>query len=70
MKIKNAAPATKAFLLPIFVTSRVCIFSVSVVEPMPVPHSPARMLEIPSKPIPLLTTPGVGGLKFTSKDEA
>lgn len=65
-----AAPICKAFLLPILVTSMVCMFSVKVVDPVPVPQSPASILEIPSKPMALLTIPGVGGLKLTSKDVA
>ena len=66
----TAAPSCKALLLPILVVSRVCMFSVNVVDPVPVPHTPAIKVEIPSSPIPLLTTPRVGGLKFTSSDAA
>lgn len=69
-RISNDAPNSRAFLLATLVTSMVCIFSVIVVDPVPVPQSPANILANPSKPIPLLTTPGVGGLKFTNKDVA
>ena len=66
----KAAPSCKALRLAILVVSRVCMFSVNVVDPLPVPHTPAMTVEIPSSPIPLLTTPRVGGLKFTSSDAA
>lgn len=66
----RTAPNCKALLLAILVFSRVCMFSVRVVEPVPVPHTPAIRVEIPSKPIPLLTTPRVGRLKLTSNDVA
>lgn len=69
-RISNDAPNSRAFLLATLVTSMVCTFSVIVVDPVPVPQSPANILANPSKPIPLLTTPGVGGLKFTNKDVA
>lgn len=64
------APNSTALLLPILVTAIVCTFSVRVVDPTPVPQSPAKILETPSMPIPLLRTPGVGGLDATNKDEA
>jgi hypothetical protein len=66
----KAAPSCKALRLAILVVSRVCMFSVNVVDPVPVPHTPAMKVEIPSSPIPLLTTPRVGGLKFTSSEAA
>lgn len=69
-RIKKAAPISMARLPAIFVMLSVCTFSVKVVEPVPVPHNPARMLVQPSRPIPLLTIPGVGGFKFTSRDAA
>lgn len=64
------APTSTPFRLPIFVTAMVCTFSVRVVEPTPVPHKPAKTPEIPSKPIPRLRTPGVGGLEATRRDDA
>ena len=64
------APNSTALRLPILVTAIVCTFSVRVVDPTPVPQRPAKMLEIPSMPIPLLSTPGVGGLEATNKDDA
>ena len=66
----KAAPSCKALRFAILVVSRVYMFSVNVVDPVPVPHTPAMKVEIPSSPIPLLTTPRVGGLKFTSSDAA
>ena len=66
----KAAPSCKALLLAILVVSRVWMFAVNVVDPVPVPHSPAIKVEIPSRPIPLLTTPRVGGLKLTSNEAA
>jgi hypothetical protein len=68
--INKAAPSCKALLLAILVISRVCMFSVNVVDPAPVPHNPAIKVVTPSRPIPLLTTPRVGGLKLTSSDAA
>lgn len=68
--IKTQAPNSTALRLPIFVTAIVCTFSVREVEPVPVPHKPAKMLHKPSRPIPRLTTPGVGGLDATNKDDA
>lgn len=69
-RINSAAPSCRAFLDAILVISRVCIFSVSVTDPVPVPQSPASKLANPSMPIPLLTIPGVGGFKFTNNDVA
>lgn len=66
----KAPPSCKALLLAILVVSRVWMFSVNVVDPVPVPHSPAIKVQIPSRPIPLLTTPRVGGLKLTSNEAA
>lgn len=66
-RINNIAPSCSALLLAIFVVPTVCTFSVRVVDPRPVPHNPAMILVTPSRPIPLLTIPCVGGLKFTSK---
>uniref|UniRef100_A0A2P2M6Y0 Nucleobase-ascorbate transporter 12 n=1 Tax=Rhizophora mucronata TaxID=61149 RepID=A0A2P2M6Y0_RHIMU len=68
--IKTQAPTSIALRLPIFVTAIVCTFSVRVVEPVPVPHRPAKMLERPSSPIPRLTMPGVGGLEAPNNDAA
>lgn len=68
--IKTQAPNSTALRLPILVTAMVCTFSVSVVDPVPVPQRPANTLERPSRPIPLLTTPGVGGLDATNNDDA
>lgn len=68
--IKTHAPNSTVLLLPIFVTAIVCTFSVKVVDPIPVPHKPAKMPEIPSTQIPRLTTPGVGGLDATNNDDA
>lgn len=67
-KIKKAAPSSTALRLAIFVMLIVCTFSVKVVEPVPEPQSPASTLQKPSKPIPLLTIPGVGGFELTSSD--
>lgn len=64
------APTSTPLRLPIFVTAMVCTFSVRVVEPTPVPHKPAKTPEIPSKPIPRLRTPAVGGLEATNRDDA
>lgn len=69
-KINKQAPNSTALRLPILVTAMVCTFSVRVEEPVPMPHRPAKMLERPSSPIPLLTTPGVGGLDATNSDDA
>jgi len=41
-----------------------------VVDPVPVPQRPAKTLERPSKPIPRLRTPGVGGRDATNKEDA
>lgn len=68
--IKTHAPNSTALRLPIFVTAIVCTFSVRVEEPVPVPQRPAKTPQSPSRPIPLLTTPGVGGLDATNKDDA
>jgi hypothetical protein len=45
------------------------MFSVNVVDPVPVPNSPAIKAEVPWRLIPLLTT-RIGGLKLTSNEEA
>lgn len=68
--IKTHAPNSTALRLPILVTAIVCTFSVRVVELVPVPQRPAKTPERPSRPIPLLTMPGVGGLDATNKDDA
>lgn len=68
--IKMHAPSSTALRLPIFVTAIVWTFSVSVVDPVPVPHRPAKMLERPSSPIPRLRTPGEGGLDATNNEVA
>jgi hypothetical protein len=57
----TTAPSCKALLLPILVVSSVCMFSVNVVDHVPVPHTPAINIETPSSPIALLTTPRVKG---------
>ena len=67
-RIKKAAPSSTTFRLATFVMSIVCIFSVKVVDPVPEPQRPANILQKPSSAIPLLTTPGVGGLKLTCRD--
>lgn len=59
-----------ALRLPILVTAIVCTFSVKVADPVPVPHRPAKRLQRPSRPIPRLKTPGVGGLDATNNDDA
>ena len=64
------APNSTARRLPIFVTAMVCTFSVRVVHPVPMPQRLAMALVIPSIPIPLLTTPGVGAPDATNKDDA
>lgn len=64
------APNSTALRLPILVTAMVCTFSVKVVDPVPVPHKPAKTLERPSRPIPRLRTPGVGGLDATNSEDA
>ena len=69
-RIKAHAPNSTALRLPILVTAIVCTFSVKVVEPFPVPHRPAKTLQRPSRPIPRLTTPGVGGLDATNNEDA
>ena len=66
--IKITPPNSTALLLAILVIVRVCAFSVKVVEPAPVPHSPASTLQKPSKPIPLLTIPRVGGVALICID--
>lgn len=68
--IKTTAPRETALRLPILVTAMVCTFSVKVVDPVPVPHRPAKRLVRPSRPIPRLKTPGVGGLEATNNDDA
>lgn len=68
--ISTHAPNSTALRLPIFVTAMVCTFSVRVVEPVPIPQRPANTLERPSRPIPRLKTPAVGGLDATNNDEA
>lgn len=67
-KSMKSAPSTTALLLATFVTAMVCIFSVKVVDPVPEPQSPANTLQKPSKPIPLLTIPGVGGFRLILTD--
>lgn len=64
------APSSTDLRLPTLVTAMVCTFSVSVVEPVPVPQRPANTLQSPSRPIPRLRTPGVGGLDATNNDDA
>lgn len=64
------APTSTALRLPILVTAMVWTFSVRVVDPVPVPQIPASTLEMPSRPIPRLRTPEVGGLDATSRDDA
>jgi hypothetical protein len=64
------APNPTALRLPILVTAIVCTFSVIVAEPTPVPQRPAKTVETPSTPIPLQTTPDVGGRVATNKDDA
>jgi hypothetical protein len=68
--IRKNAPSWTAQRLPILVTAIVWTFSVKVVDPVPVPQRPAKTLERPSKPIPRLRTPGVGGLDATNKEDA
>jgi hypothetical protein len=68
--IRKHAPNTTALRLPILVTAMVCTFSVREVDPVPVPQRPAKTLERPSRPIPRLTTPGVGGLDATNNEDA
>lgn len=68
--IRIQAPTSMALRLPIFVTAMVCTFSVRVVDPVPVPHKPAKTLEMPSRPIPRVRTPWVGGLAATNNDDA
>lgn len=63
-RIKKIDPSSRALRLATLVTSIVCTFSVNVVDAVPVPQSPASILQNPSKPIPLLTIPGVGGFRF------
>lgn len=67
-RIKQTAPTSTTLRLATFVISIVCIFSVKVVDPVPVPQSPANVLQKPSSPSPLLTIPRVGGLPLTSRD--
>lgn len=67
-RIMRAAPTSTTLRLAIFVMSIVCTFSVKVVDPVPDPQSPASILQKPSKPIPLLTMPGVGAFKFILMD--
>lgn len=67
-RIMRTAPISAALRLATFVILIVCTFSVNVVEPVPDPQSPANILQNPSNAIPLLTTPGVGGLKLISID--
>ncbi|KAG2397432.1 uncharacterized protein HKW66_Vig0143320 [Vigna angularis] len=45
-------------------------FSVKVIDPVPVPHRPAKTQERPSTPIPRLRTPVVGGLDATNNEDA
>nr|GLL18919.1 RNA polymerase II transcription factor B subunit 4 [Ipomoea trifida] len=63
-RIKKTDPSCRALRLATLVTSIVCTFSVNVVDAVPVPQSPASILQNPSKPIPRLTIPGVGGFRF------
>lgn len=67
-KIKKAAPISTALRLATFVMLMVCTFSVKVVDPVPVPQSPASALQKPSTPTPLLTIPGVGGFELIRTD--
>ena len=67
-KIMKSAPNTTALLLATLVTEIVCRFSVKVVDPVPEPQSPASKLQKPSKPIALLTIPGVGGFRLITTD--
>ena len=67
-RIKKPAPISTALLLATFVMSMVYTFSVKVVDPVPVPQSPANILHKPSNAIPLLTIPGVGGFELICKD--
>lgn len=67
-RIKKAAPSSKALRFATLVMLIVCTFSVKVVDPVPEPQTPASKLQKPSKPIPLLTIPGVGGLKLIRTD--
>lgn len=66
--IIKTAPSCTALRLATFVILMVCTFSVKVDEPVPEPQSPAKILQNPSIPIPLLTILGVGGFELTSKD--
>lgn len=66
--IKITAPSSTDLLEATFVILMVCVFSVKVVDPPPVPHIPANILQKPSIPIPLLTIPRVGGFEFTRVD--
>lgn len=59
--MSTTAPAAIILRLAISVESIVCTLSTKVVDPVPVPQSAASILEHPSRPIPLLTIPGVGG---------
>lgn len=68
--IRKHAPNWTALRLPILVTAMVWTFSVKVVDPVPDPQRPAKTLERPSKPIPRLRTPGVGGRDATNKEDA
>jgi len=68
--IRIHAPNWTALRLPILVTAIVWTFSVKVVDPVPVPQRPAKTLERPSRPIPRLRTPGVGGLDATNNEDA
>lgn len=67
-RIKKPAPISTALRLATFVMSIVCTFSVKVVDPVPEPQSPARKLQKPSNPMPLLTIPRVGGIELTFMD--
>lgn len=64
------APSSTALRLPILVTAIVWTFSVNVADPVPVPQRTAKKLVRPSKPIPLLRTPRVGGLDATNNEDA
>lgn len=68
--IKTPAPTSTALRLPILVTAMVCTFSVSVDDPVPVPQRPAKTLERPSRPMPRLRMPGVGGRDATKSEDA
>lgn len=67
--MRRHAPNWTGLRLPIFVPAIVWTFSVRVVDPIPVPQRPANKLEKPSRPIPRLRTPGVGGPDAAKSEE-